>query len=163
MATLTVLKFPSADGAQESLKTLDDLQKQSLIKIVDAATVSWPEGKKKPKTQQAVDMTTLGALDGTFWGMLFGLIFFMPFIGALMGAAFGAIGGAFSDFGIDDRFISEVKSKVTEGTSALFLMSTDEVVDRVVDALSVQKAEVIATNLSTDAEDKLKAAFQHDA
>ncbi len=160
MSTLTVLKFEDPEGAGKALEKLDDLQKQSLIKIIDAATVSWPQGAKKPKTKQAMDLTCLGALDGTFWGMLFGLLFFMPFIGALVGAAVGAIGGMFADFGIDDRFINEVKQKVTEGTSALFVMSTDAVVDRVVDSFSELEAEVIATNLPADAEEKLKAAFQ---
>lgn len=163
MSTLTVLKFPSPEGARESLKIIDGLQKQSLIKVVDAATVSWPVGKKKPKTEQAMDLTCIGALDGTFWGMLFGMIFFMPFLGALIGAAAGALGGALSDVGIDDRFIEDVKAKVTEGTSALFLMSSDEVVDRVVSALSGQNAEVIATNLSAEEESRLQAAFGHDA
>ena len=43
----------------------------------DWTTVSWEEGKKKPKTRQLSNMTATGALGGTFWGMLFGLIFFM--------------------------------------------------------------------------------------
>ena len=54
MATLTVLKFHTADGADEALKTLEDLQQQELIKIVDAAVISWPPGAKGPKTRQAV-------------------------------------------------------------------------------------------------------------
>ncbi|APZ91598.1 DUF1269 domain-containing protein [Fuerstiella marisgermanici] len=161
MATLTVLKFDDSDGATQALEKLEELQKQSLIKVVDAATVSWPQGAKKPKTKQALDMTTIGALDGTFWGLLFGMIFFMPIMGALIGAAAGAIGGAFTDFGIDDRFINDVKGKVTEGTSALFLMSTDAVEDRVTEAFSSMNVEVLATNLSVEAEQKLKSAFQH--
>jgi len=50
MATLTVVKFPAADGANSALETLKSLQKQQLINIHDAAIVTWPEGKKKPKT-----------------------------------------------------------------------------------------------------------------
>ncbi len=161
MASLTVLKFESPEGAEQALAKLDELQKQSLIKVNDAATVSWPAGAKKPKTRQAVNLACLGALDGTFWGMLFGLIFFMPFLGALIGASMGAIGGMFSDIGIDDRFINDVKSKVTEGTSALFVLSTDEVLDRVTEAFSDINTEVIATNLPAEAEENLKKAFQH--
>ncbi len=161
MATLTVLKFQAPDGAEKALAKIDDLQKQSLINVVDAATVTWPQGAKKPKTKQAVNLAAAGALDGTFWGMLFGILFFMPLIGALIGATMGALAGAFSDFGIDDRFINEVKEKVTEGSSALFLMSTDAVVDRVTESLVDLSPEVVATNLSSDEEDKLKQAFQH--
>ncbi len=43
----------------------------------DAATVSWEEGKKKPKTRQGNNTTAVGALGGTFWGLLFGLLFFV--------------------------------------------------------------------------------------
>ncbi|MGK7930684.1 MAG: DUF1269 domain-containing protein, partial [Microcystaceae cyanobacterium] len=74
MATLTVWKFNTAEGAQEALTRLTPLQKENLIAIKDAATVSWAEGKKKPKTKQAVNLVGLGALDGAFWGLLFGLI-----------------------------------------------------------------------------------------
>jgi uncharacterized membrane protein len=56
MATLTVVKFPAADGANSALETLKSLQKQQLINIHDAAIVTWPEGKKKPKTKQLVGM-----------------------------------------------------------------------------------------------------------
>ena len=50
MATLTVWKFATADGAGATIETLQRLQKQELIKIVDAAIVSWPQGARKPKT-----------------------------------------------------------------------------------------------------------------
>lgn len=49
MATLTVWKFNTAVGAQEALTKLTQLQKEQIIEIKDAATVSWPEGKKSLK------------------------------------------------------------------------------------------------------------------
>ena len=39
------------------------LQKEQLLQVIDAATVSWPAGKKRPKTRQHTQLTTLGALD----------------------------------------------------------------------------------------------------
>ena len=45
MATLSVLKFPTVNGAQQMESTLLDLQKQSLIEVQDAAIVTWPQGK----------------------------------------------------------------------------------------------------------------------
>src|SRR2546430_7229888 len=86
VATLTVLKFPTAQGAETMLNTLENLQKQQLIQIEDGAIVTWPEGAKKPKTKQLHDMTGAGALGGAFWGMLFGLLFFVPFFGLAIGA-----------------------------------------------------------------------------
>ncbi len=82
MATLSVLKFPTADGAERMLITLQNLQKQQLIQIDDGAIVTWPMGAKKPKTEQLSQSTAtgIGALGGAFWGMLFGLLFFIPFL-----------------------------------------------------------------------------------
>jgi uncharacterized membrane protein len=159
MATVTVLKFPTAEGANEALGRVQNLQKQQLIKLHDAAIVSWPVGKKSPKTRQLVDLVSAGALSGMFWGMLFGLIFFAPLFGMAVGAAFGALGGAFRDYGIDDDFIKRVRTQVTEGTSALFLMTSEAVMDRVVDEMKNVKFEIIATNLSREQEHKLREAF----
>jgi uncharacterized membrane protein len=159
MATLTVLKFADPDGAGRMLDKVKALQKQQLIKLQDAAIVSWQSGKKAPKTKQLVDMAGMGALDGAFWGMLFGLIFFVPFFGLAVGAAMGALGGKMSDYGIDDNFIKKTREQVTEGTSALFLMTEGAVLDKVVEQLKGEQFELIASNLSKDQEDQLKAAF----
>jgi uncharacterized membrane protein len=159
MATLSVLKFPTADGAQQMENTLLDLQKQHLIEVQDAAIVTWPQGKKSPKTQQLHSLTGQGALIGAFWGMLFGLIFFIPFFGLAIGAAMGALSGKFADYGIDDNFIKQTREKVTEGTSALFLLTTGAVVDKLVEALKDQTFEIISTNLPKEKEDELRAAF----
>ena len=162
MATVTVLKFSNAEGANNALSRVQDLQKQHLIKLHDAAIVSWPAGKKRPKTKQLVDLVGIGAMSGMFWGLLFGLIFFAPLFGMAVGAAFGALGGAFRDYGIDDDFIKRVRSQVTEGTSALFLMTSEAVMDRVVEAMKNVKFEIIATNLSREQEHKLREAFGQD-
>lgn len=160
MATLTVVKFEDPFGAQEAVGTLESLQQQQLIHIDDYATVSWPEGARKPKTKQAMNTTGAGALDGTFWGLLFGLLFFMPLLGAAIGAGMGALTGAMADVGIDNDFIKSVKSQVTPGTSALFLLSDSAVVDRVVEAFThLPPHELIASNLSEAEEKKLREAF----
>ena len=159
MATLSVLKFPTADGAQKMESTLLALQKQHLIEIQDAAIVTWQQGKQQPKTQQLHSMAGAGALQGAFWGMLFGLIFFVPFFGLALGAAMGALSGKFADYGIDDNFIKQTREKVTEGTSALFLLTSGAVVDKLVEALKGQTFEIISTNLPKEKEDELRAAF----
>ncbi|MGA9378379.1 MAG: DUF1269 domain-containing protein [Phormidium sp.] len=160
MTTLTVWKFNTADGAEKAMAKLAELQKQELIEIEDAAIVSWPQGRKKPKTRQAVDLTTTGAIDGAFWGMLFGFIFLLPIVGMVLGAALGAMSGSFSDYGINDDFIKDVKDKVTEGTSALFLFTGKVTVDKVEAAFSPEeRGELIQSNLSVEQEAKLKEHF----
>ena len=159
MATLTATKFPTPFGADEALDKLQKLQAQQLIQVIDAAVVSWEPGRRKPKTREAHSTTGAGALGGGFWGMLFGLIFFVPILGLAVGAATGALVGSLSDVGISKDFIEDVRQKVTPGTSALFLLSSDAVLDRVRDEFRGSNAELITTNLSSDQEQKLREAF----
>ena len=159
MTSLTVWKFNTPEGAGQALTKLESLSKQQLITIDDAAIVTWEPGKKKPKTHQLHSMTGAYALGGAFWGMLFGLLFFIPFFGLAVGAAMGALMGHFSDYGIDDAFIKEIQSKVTEGTSALFLLVSEITEDKVADAFKGTQMELIQSNLSAEQEAKLRADF----
>jgi uncharacterized membrane protein len=159
MATLTVWKFDSTGGAGNALALLERMQKEELIQINDAAYVYWNEGKKKPKTEQLHKLTSGGALGGSFWGLLFGLIFFVPLLGMAVGAAMGAMTGAMADVGIDDSFIREVRENVTPGTSALFVMSSNAVTDKVIDEFKETGATLVSTNLSKDQEEKPREAF----
>jgi uncharacterized membrane protein len=157
MATLTVWKFDSPTGADEAIGTLESLAKQELIKVHDAATVSWEPGKKKPKTRQLHSLTGAGAMGGMFWGMLFGLIFLVPLLGAAIGAASGALAGSLADVGIDDDFINSARDKITPGTSALFLMSSDAVQEKVKGAFADRgQPELIQSNLSAEQEAELR-------
>jgi uncharacterized membrane protein len=162
MATLTAWKFPTPYGADDALATLEKLQSEALIQVQDAAVVSWEPGRNKPKTHELHSPKKIGALGGGFWGLLFGLIFFVPILGLAIGAATGALFGSLADVGISDSFINTVREKVTPGTSALFLLSSDAVMDRVRNEFRGTQAELISTNLSEDQEAKLREAFAHE-
>ena len=159
MATLTVLKFDNPQGAEHVLEKLQMLQNDGFIKIEDAAMVSWPVGTKKPKTRQLENLVGKGALHNAFWGLLFGMIFFVPILGMAVGAAVGAMAGKMADYGISDEFIEETRSQVTEGTSALFLLTSDAVKDKVAEELKGEQFELIASNLTKEQEEQLMAAF----
>src|SRR4051794_10449356 len=117
-ATLTVWKFDTASGADEASTTLQDLARADVVRLLDAATVSWHEDKKKPTTRQLASTRARGVLGGAFWGMLFGLIFFVPLLGAALGAAASGLTSSMADVGIDDAFINKVRDQITPGTSA---------------------------------------------
>ena len=160
MATLTVWKFESTSGARAAEEKLVDLAREGIVTIHDAATVTWEEGEKKPKTRQLNSTVAGGALGGSFWGLLFGLLFFVPLLGAAVGAAAGALSGSLTDVGIDDEFIDRVRSEVTPGTSALFLMSSDAVMDKVRDAFSGDETpRLLFTNLSNEQESAIREVF----
>jgi len=159
MSTLTVWKFPTANGAEDAVLKLRELQGQRLVQVHDGAIVSWQEGKKKPHTHQLTDMAGRGALGGAFWGFLFGLLFFIPLVGLAIGAASGAIAGSLSGAGIDEGFVNSVRERITPGTSALFVLTSDAVLDRVAEAFEGTTAELIQTNLSDEQEQSLREAF----
>jgi uncharacterized membrane protein len=159
MATLTVWRFKEADGAERAVSTLADLQTRGLIAVHDAATVSWPMGRKRPRTRQLHDLAGAGALSGSFWGLLFGLLFFVPLFGMAVGAALGAVGGALADVGIDDDFIDSVRMEVQPGTSALFTLTSDAVPEKVRDAFAAHKPQLIHTSLSGEEETRLREYF----
>ncbi|MEV0289294.1 DUF1269 domain-containing protein [Kribbella sp. NPDC050820] len=162
MATLTVWKFGTWNGANQAIGTLEGLAKQGLIKVHDAASVSWQPEARRPKTRQVRNLTGVGAIGGMFWGMLFGMIFLMPFAGAAIGAASGAIAGSLVDVGISDDFIKSVRDQVTPGTSALFLLSSDAVQDKVRAAFAatgLQMPQLIQSNLTAEQEAALREMF----
>jgi uncharacterized membrane protein len=159
MATLTVWKFPTAGGAEDAEFKLKALQCEQLITVHDAAVVSWEDGAKRPETRQLAHLAGAGAMGGAFWGLLFGVLFFVPLLGMAVGAAAGALSGSLADTGIDDDFIKSVRGKVTPGTSALFLLSSDAVIDRIHEELGGSGAELIQTNLSAEQEAALREVF----
>ena len=163
MATLTVWRFDDAFGAENAVATVPELQKPELIQLHDAATVTWEVGKRKPKTRHLADLTGRGALGGAFWGFLFGLIFFIPLLGMAVGAAAGALGGSLAKAGIDKDFIERIRAEVRPGTSALFLLTSGAVADRVHDAFQGSHAQLVSTNLSEADEQALRAAFADEA
>jgi len=162
MSSLTVWKFQTPFGADAALEKLERLETQQLIVLQDAAVVSWEVGKRKPKTRQLHDAKLGGALGGGFWGLLFGLIFFVPILGLAIGAASGALLGRMADVGISDSFIRSVREQVTPGTSALVVLSSDAVIDRVKAEFPATDAELITTNLSAEQEAHLREAFAEE-
>lgn len=160
MSALTVWKFDTAEGADHALTKLQSLEKQQVIQVQDAAIVAWAKGRSRPRTYQAMNTVGAGALGGAFWGMLFGLLFFTPLFGLVIGATAGAVSGKFADYGINDSFIKDLQSKVTEGTSALFLLTGQVTIDKVEAAFADdEKGELIQSNLSSEQEAKLREDF----
>jgi len=161
MATLVAIGYPDEATAERARETVQRLESELIIQADQVAAVSRDaEGKYHVHTTHGGASAGAGAMWGGFWGMLFGLLFFMPFLGAAFGAAVGALGGHFADYGVGKEFIEQVRNKVKEGTSALFLLLGQVTTDRVVEAFKAgPKFEIIASNLSHEQEEKLKAAF----
>lgn len=158
MTTLTVWRFPSPRGADEAEYTLKELQKQDMIKVHDAVLLSWEYGADKPQSRQ-LRTTGRAAKRGSLWGLVLGAAFTVPVVGLAAGAAVGAAAHKLRDAGIDEDFLTAVRDKVTPGTSALFLTSSDAVMDKVIEAFSRQHMELISTNLTQEQEAALQQAI----
>ena len=63
---------------------------------------------------------------------------------------------------LQSRLLQRFLTKPCYGrsTSALFLLSSDAVMDKVQDAFKGDQFEIIATNLSKEQEEQLKAVFE---
>ena len=75
----------------------------------------------------------------------------------------GAFIGSMAEVGIDKDFIEEVRQKVTEGTSALFALTSGATApEEVIDELKNYDFDIISTNLPEDQEQKLRQAFAEE-
>src|SRR5436190_13590074 len=135
MNALTAWTFPPPGGADTARERLQALADGRLVAIDDAAVVSWPAKRKKPKLRELGTLRGPGAMWGGFWGLVLGMIFLVPLAGLTFGAAAGAVIGSLVDVGIDDAFVKEVRAEVRPGTSALFVLSHGATVDAIADAL----------------------------
>src|SRR4051794_11145221 len=97
MTTFTVWKFEDADGADRAESTLQSAASEGLVKIVDHAVVSWPEGADKPELRHN---SKRGAGWGALWGILGGALFAIPVAGLVLGAGLGALAKATEGTGI---------------------------------------------------------------
>lgn len=155
---IIVLAFDNERAAFEVRDKLIQMQKQYLIRLIDAAVaVRHQDGKLKIK--QIVDLTSEGALGGAFWGLFAGILFWMPLLGAAVGMLMGAFAGSLADYGIDDDFIHEVSRAVEPGQSALFLWIAEKTPDRVAEEISPWKPRILRTNLTREQEARLREAF----
>lgn len=161
MTTITGFKFDAAAGASEMVDLFKELSEKQLITLLDAAIITWPEGSRRPNTRHLHELAGEEALDDAFWGLFFSLIFFVPFLGMAFSAAMGALVGHFSQYGIDKGFIKVTQEEVTEGESAIFLLTAEAVPDWVVELVAECGLDgaLFCTNLSEQQEAQLREDF----
>ena len=83
--------------------------------------------------------------------MLVGALFFVPVVGGVVGAAIGAISKMTEDAGITKEQLETIRTELTPGTSALFVVTESGDLDRVGERLRGIHSKLVATNL-TDGE-----------
>ncbi|GHO58616.1 DUF1269 domain-containing protein [Ktedonobacter robiniae] len=152
---LFVLKFIDEATAQRMLDVITQLQTQKLIKCDDAALVT-RRADGRPKIRQAHNLVGAGAMGGAFWGLLVGMLFLNPLAGMAIGAGAGALSGKMTDIGIDDNFIKQVANAIQPGEAALFLLTREAVMDKIIPQIKDIQFQVIQTSLSSQDEAQLR-------
>lgn len=158
MAELIVVAYDTPAEAEAARKELFGMAKEYLVEVADAVVATADEDGNI-KLDQMVNMWTVGAAGGAFWGLLAGLIFFNPLLGIAVGAGAGALTSAFADYGIDDDFMEKVSGTLPPGQAALFMMMRSEASDRVIEQLGKKGGQILRTNLDREAEDHLRRQF----
>lgn len=148
MTAFTVWKFDGPDGADRASSILQRAASEGLIKILDHAVVSWPVGASRPNTRHGHEETLRGTGWGAFWGLLVGALFLVPVVGGVAGAAIGAISKATEGTGITKEQLETIRTEVTEGTSALFVVTDEGDLDRVGERFHGMHSKLVATNLT---------------
>lgn len=163
MSELIVIGYDSAEKAEDARAALMGMSREYLVDVADAV-VATADAKGTIRLNQMVNLWTMGAASGSFWGLLIGLLFLHPLLGVLVGASAGALSGALGDYGIDDAFMRKVAELLKPGQAALFIMARQSASDRVIAQLSEYGGDILRTNLDTTQEDKLRAVFaaSHD-
>ena len=155
MSKLVAIAFKVEQSAFQMRDKLVNMQKDFLIQIEDAVVVT-KGADSKVKLHQAINLTAMGALGGTFWGMLVGLLFLSPLLGAVVGAGAGAVTGALTDIGVDDNFMKGLSSNIQPGGAILFVLVRSATMDKVLDGLKGFNGTILQTSLNKDDEESLR-------
>ena len=151
MAAFTVWKFDDLGGAAHAESILEDCQREGFLKVVDHAVVTWPAGDSHPSTSHTNDEKWRATGWGALWGVLVGALFFVPVVGGVVGGAIAAISKMTEDAGITRKQLETIRTEVTPGTSALFVVTEEGDLDRVGERFRGMHSKLVATNL-TDGE-----------
>ena len=158
MSKLVAICYDEQTQAEETRLKILKLQQEYLITLEDIV-VAYKDAKGKVKLHQAVDLTSTGAVSGSFWGLLIGMIFMVPFFGMVTGLAFGALSGALTDLGINDDFMKQLADGLKPGGAILFVLVKDMTEDKVMTELEGCGGKLLKTSLTHEDEEKLQAAL----
>jgi len=158
MNQLIVVTFDHLEDARKAMQRLRSLESEGRIRFEDTALVERePDGSAHVRNE--VSGTTEGAaVIGAVIGGL--LAFAFPLAGIAIGGALGAAVGKLLDTGVSGRFVDELKTSLTPGRSALFLVVKDAEVGALIASLRDFEGEVTQTTLDSEAEEALREALK---
>jgi uncharacterized membrane protein len=160
---LLVISFDDSMRAQEFLLAAARLQKNGEIQLHDAVIVR-READGTSHVRETTDVTTGRASIGAgVWGLLLGTLFGGPIGGLVVGAASAGGGALFAklvDTGIKDATVSELRTAVPPGRTALaLLVSHVSVADLQRELARFPNAQLVETDLPPAAVNAVEEAL----
>ena len=159
MSSLVVITFKDPDEAHQVRSQLRALEKEGLVKMEDAAVIRKDEHGKIHIVNETDKTVAAGAVAGGLLGLMLFILF--PVAGIAIGAAGGALVGAALDKGVDKKFVKQVADELEPNSSALFVLVNEANRNAATAVLREHTGKVYHTNLSSEAEEALRAAL-HD-
>ena len=158
MTTFTVWKFDDPYGADHASDVIQRAAAEDLVTVHSHAVVRWPVGASRPSTDESHD-NWRGAGWGALWGLVVGALFFVPVVGGIVGAGLGAISRATRGTGITREQLEKIRTSLTEGSSALFLVTEHGDLDRLGERFHGARFKLVDTNLTADEREVLLETF----
>jgi uncharacterized membrane protein len=159
MTAFTAWRFETPEGAAHAEAMLEAAEQDNLVKILDHAVVTWPSGAEHPTTRHGHEDTWRGAGWGAFWGLLVGVMVAIPVLGLAAGAGLGIMAKATQRLGITEEQLAAIGKGITEGSSALFLVTESSDLDRLGERMTGVHMKLMETNLTEAEQAMVKETF----
>jgi len=131
MAT-SVWRFSGTEGADEAVLKLKQLEAAKVVEVQDVAVIRWPQYAAEPTVREHVTEE---------------------------GSKVSSLMHKFTHAGIDSSMIESAKGDMSQGASALVLLTVEAPVEAVAKAFDEQGVELIRSDLSVQDQDRLRAAL----
>lgn len=167
---LVAILMDNVETARNARVALADMASEHMVQLEDAVVVYKEDGDVK--LDQAINLTTAGAMGGAWWGVLIGALAglftggtsaalaTMMGAGAAGGAAGGALSGWMSDIGISDEMMKKTADALDANKAILFVAGRTGAPDKVLANLAQFGGEVVTSNLTAEVDQKINDALQ---
>lgn len=156
---LVIAAFGDEEQAGVALKSLRELQRDEVVKILNAAVlVKNEKGRTRIRETQDVGAgggAVFGAIVGALVGLLGGPA--GAVVGAVAGAATGGVAASQIDMGFAEDALAEFREAMLPGSSAIIALVYHEWVDKLVEALEDLGAELYRQALAAEIAEQIAA------
>jgi uncharacterized membrane protein len=156
VSELAAVIYPDEHRASAVLTTLKEEQIVSRLNLSDAVSVT---RKSDGKVRLDRGKSHADKVGDAFWEMLVGLLFLTTSIGVVADERASNPSGMLSDYGIDDKFVQQLDTQVTPGSSAVLILVWDATPDTVLSEVAKFGGTMLRTGLGKEADVRLWEAL----